>query len=126
MPRSEDIRTRFHELHEERFGYSDPEREIEAVTVRVRAWATPSRPSISPERAGPPAPDPARVGEGRLRLPGEPPVVDHYDRSKLLHGMKIGGGALVLEYSATTYIPSGWNARIDAYRNLVIERRKTG
>jgi len=58
------LEERFHRAHEERYGYADPEREIELVAVRT-----------ADVRAGPhvelPGGDPLRVaGPNRVELPG--------------------------------------------------------
>jgi N-methylhydantoinase A len=45
-----------------------------------------------------------------------------YDRDKLTPGMRFSGEALVFQLDATTYIPAGWSARVDSYRNLILER----
>ncbi len=37
-------------------------------------------------------------------------------------GYRFAGPAIVTEYSATTVVPPGWRARVDAFENLVLTR----
>jgi len=34
----------------------------------------------------------------------------------------IAGPAIVEQFDATTVIPTGWTARVDGYRNLILQR----
>ena len=40
---------------------------------------------------------------------------------RLEPGDRADGPAIVIDYSATTVIPPGWIALVDAYKNLVME-----
>ncbi|MCL4524635.1 MAG: hypothetical protein M1451_12115, partial [Acidobacteria bacterium] len=44
-----------------------------------------------------------------------------YDRARLRAGNRFAGPAVVVEYSATTFVPPGWRGRVDAYENMVLE-----
>jgi N-methylhydantoinase A len=44
-----------------------------------------------------------------------------YDRARLQAGDRFVAPAIVVEYSATTFITPGSNAYVDEYMNLVIE-----
>jgi N-methylhydantoinase A len=46
-----------------------------------------------------------------------------YERDRLDVGAAITGPAIVEQFDATTVIPPGWRARVDARRNLILERR---
>jgi N-methylhydantoinase A len=48
-----------------------------------------------------------------------------YDRARLQPRNHIAGPAVITELSATTYLPTGWIARVDALSNLVLTP-KTG
>ena len=43
-----------------------------------------------------------------------------YDRDKLLPGNTLEGPALVVETSATTFLPPGASARVDGHGNLIV------
>jgi N-methylhydantoinase A len=49
-------------------------------------------------------------------------ATDFYIRERLRPGARLRGPAVVAEYSATTVLPPGWRARVDAWENLVLER----
>jgi N-methylhydantoinase A/oxoprolinase/acetone carboxylase beta subunit len=41
-----------------------------------------------------------------------------YDRDGLRPGDHLTGPAVIVELSATTYLPSGWMAEVDGFSNL--------
>jgi N-methylhydantoinase A len=45
-----------------------------------------------------------------------------YERDGLDIGVAVEGPAAIEQFDATTIVPPGWSARVDAKRNLVIER----
>ena len=46
VPFTDDYVEAFHKLHEQRYGYSDPRREIEVVNVRSRVTMKTEKPSL--------------------------------------------------------------------------------
>jgi N-methylhydantoinase A len=44
-----------------------------------------------------------------------------YDRDRLEAGDRLHGPAIVEQMDATTFIPSGMTARVDAWLNLIME-----
>jgi N-methylhydantoinase A len=113
------LRARFEKAHELRFGFRQPEVEIEVVALRARALGPSLRPPRrrAPSRRRALAPvDEQEVGfaEGRLGCA-------IYDREELRRGDRISGPAVVVEYSATTVVPPGWVAAVDNRDNLVME-----
>ena len=47
--------------------------------------------------------------------------VDLYDRARLRPGARFTGPALLFQMDSTVFVPPGWFARVDGYRNLVLE-----
>ncbi len=45
-----------------------------------------------------------------------------YERDRLDIGAQIAGPGIVEQFDATTVIPPGWSASVDAYRNLILRR----
>jgi N-methylhydantoinase A/oxoprolinase/acetone carboxylase beta subunit len=45
-----------------------------------------------------------------------------YDRDSLAPGACVDGPALVFQLDSTVYVAPGWSARVDGWRNLVLER----
>jgi N-methylhydantoinase A len=115
---------RFHVAHERRFGYSDSDRDVQIVSVRLRGYGRTERPSLTrqPEQ-----------GRANAIAAGQRPVyfaaidgvkaytVPLYRREQLLCGMVFAGPALVIQYDTTTVVPPDWSGRVDAVGNLVLE-----
>jgi N-methylhydantoinase A len=111
----------FHALHETRFGYRDPGRPVEPVTLRVRAIgpvpaAGPVRRSGEPRTA-----TDAETGARRVGFEHEDREAVVYDRARLEPGMSLPGPAVIEEYSSTTLVPPGRRARVDDLGNLLLE-----
>jgi N-methylhydantoinase A len=115
---------RFHQAHEQRYGYSDPRRAVEIVNVRLRAIGLTTKPALPRLRAGSANPSHAILNERRAFFAGRPMKTKIYDRARLLHRNCFSGPAIVAEYSATTVIEPGWRARVDSYGNLIVERAR--
>ena len=49
-------------------------------------------------------------------------TVDHYRREELRPGARFSGPALVFQMDCTSYVANGWEARVDGYQNLIMER----
>jgi N-methylhydantoinase A len=110
-PAPGDLRTAFDRAHDERYGYADPEAELELVTVRVAA-ALPG--------AEPPPSEPARAkdrGTREVRF-GDDPV----EARVLGPGeAELDGPAIFELPGATLVVPPGWHARADPDA-VVLER----
>lgn len=111
----------FHELHRQRYGFSDAERPIEIVNLRLRMIAegepySPEKRQIVP-------------GDGHAALYAERDVyfsnsfrrTRFYRREALVPGDVLEGPAMITEYTAATLVLPGCTARIDALGNLIID-----
>jgi N-methylhydantoinase A len=128
VPFSVSYSAAFHQAHERRYGSADRRRPVEVVAMRLRAIATSSsrrRSLVRAVAAGRAVAHPASEGRagralvywrGRLR----PSAVI---AREALTARGCRGPAVVYEFSATTYLPPGWSARIDAAGNMILERR---
>ncbi len=105
----------FHAEHKKRYGYSHPEREVELVTLRLRA-TIPSKLKLS------------RVAFERKRGRAELQQVWFYGRRlktavwerESVPASGVTGPAVITEYSATTVVPPGWSARMEKTGDLVL------
>jgi N-methylhydantoinase A len=123
VPAADNATARFHHEHQRRYGYHHAGREIELVTLRLRAsLRTPPLASGVGRRVAQKLP--ARV------LPAERAAVIFDDRSvstpvfergDLVLGRSMKGPAIITEYSATTVIPPGKKFWVDKSDNLVIQ-----
>lgn len=117
---SADAVARFHALHARRYGYSDPTRTIEIVTLRVQAVARTHKPRHAPDAPAQGDGSSARIGTHRVFEEGRWRQAALYDRMRLRTGDRISGPAVIVELTATTYVPRKWTASVDAFRNLVL------
>ena len=98
----------FHREHQRVYGYSNPDRPIEVVTVRVRARLDVDTPSLR-SRGIRSKEKPVRR---RIYSAGAWRDTPVYPRSSL-PASKLRGPALVLDYGSTTLVPPGWSFSID-------------
>jgi N-methylhydantoinase A/oxoprolinase/acetone carboxylase beta subunit len=114
----------FHRRHKRLYSYRHDHRPVEIVNVRIKAVAvTPKLPLVREPRAA--SFDPKalvkrqKIQTGRTVREGAV-----YDRSRLGPGNVVRGPALVIDPESTTFLPPGYEARVDPFLNLVI--RKAG
>ncbi len=125
VPASGDVIARFHEEHQRRYGYHHAEREIELVTVRLRARLR--TPQSVPQ--GKTAKLYTRRGASARVAPVEQVRVVFekaeaapvFERNDLPPNQMVRGPAVITEYSATTVIPPGKKFWVDSQENLIIE-----
>ncbi len=121
VPYSEDMVDDFHRAHQRRFGHCNPDGRVEIVHARVRV-SVPTPPVVPPVL---PATDRPVVPVLTRRAwcgPGfgwrDAAVID---RSSLRAGHEFQGPAVVVELSATTWVPPGAYVRVDDHGNLCID-----
>jgi len=115
-PEPPELADAFAAEHERRYGYRDPEAEVELVTIRVAAIVPGHEPR--PEAAGGEALERctrrARFGEdwlGAEVLRGEPAA-----------GTRASGPCVFELPEATLVLPPGWAAEVDEHGSVVAER----
>ncbi len=116
----QDYLASFHELHEKRYGYADRARSVEVVNVRLRLIAQTDRVEPSPCDLCPGNGCNAIVKYTRLYSGGNWLDAPVYDRTRLHSGDGFDGPAVVVEYSATTFVAAGCASKVDAYENLIV------
>jgi N-methylhydantoinase A len=131
VPYTRNLLRDFRSEHQRRYGYSYPTREVELVTLRLRATIKSQQSAMvsTPDHVGTGAPSrPGRAKPGGVS-PEHAPVsfsgkklqaAIHF-RDSLAAGRKHSGPAVVTEYSATTVIPPGVSFMKDRAGNLIIE-----
>ncbi len=121
IPESSQLLQDFHATHQRRYGYSNADKPIEVVNVRVRL--TVGNPPIELPSSS------SRNGDGSQAVLKQRDIYFDgawrdskvYDRERLLSGDRFAGPALITEYSSTTVLPPGCIASVDAYGNMIIE-----
>lgn len=106
----------FHLEHQRVYGYSDPRRPTETVTLRVRAVVAVPKPSLKVPRRPSCTPGQRRVWiAGRWR---NIPVAPRDDFSSKPQP----GPLLVTDYGSTALVPAGWTMKRDSAGSLILSR----
>jgi N-methylhydantoinase A len=116
------IAAAFHRAHLGRYGYAQEKNVVEIVSARLRSIGVVRSPRVSKGGALP---------HGRTSAKPHDLSEAYFDRGKaraaiyrredLRAGSRLRAPCVVTEYSATTLIPQGSSARVDAHSNLVID-----
>ncbi len=106
----------FVELHLQRYGYTH-DVPVELLTIRVNV-STQKTPFSLPQLIA----EPDCNNKRNCRVYGEAEQAKLLPRASLIEGDRIAGPAIITEYSATTFVASGWNAAVDEFGNLVLNK----
>jgi N-methylhydantoinase A/oxoprolinase/acetone carboxylase beta subunit len=109
----------FHQEHQRVYGYSNPERAIEIVTIRVRARLHVRKPALLSQ--SPPSRSSKKPEVRRVHSAGAWRATPVYLRSSLVTtavGTAVRGPALILDYGSTTLVPPGWRFVVDKFGSL--------
>lgn len=120
VPAKGDFVAAFHRAHERRYGYSDVRRPVEVVNLRARLVGETPPVELPRARSRGRSARGAIVSVERVVTKGSRVPTPVYARDRLQPGNRFAGPAIVTEYSATTYVPRGWQARVDAVENLIL------
>src|SRR5712671_6722225 len=123
VPFAGDYVAAFHRAHEQRYGYSDPDRSCEVVNVRARFTGKvpkPGLPKLGVRRLNAKDAVVTIAEKNTAIFSGRKYPTTIYERTKLQAGHRIAGPAIVTEYSATTVIPPRWTGRVDSYGNIIL------
>ena len=107
----------FHAAHQQIYGYADPTREAEVVTIRVQATLAVDKPSLTMEQQS----VRGAASERRVFAGGKWRTMPVLSRTAV-GTRSTAGPALILDYGATTVVPPGWSYRVDAIGNLMLSR----
>jgi len=111
----------FHRAHQARYGYSHPEREVELVTLRLRARI--KAPHTPVATATTSASALVKPENRQVWFAGKRVFAAIYDRQNLRRGTSHRGPAGVTELSATTLVPPAVDFSLDKAANLLLEWR---
>ncbi|MGZ5434632.1 MAG: hydantoinase/oxoprolinase family protein, partial [Pyrinomonadaceae bacterium] len=114
------IAAAFHRVHRARYGYAQEKNVVEIVSARVRSIGVVEK--LKTQRTNVAAKAVAKPNEwvetyfGRKRVRAAV-----YQRERLSAGARLRVPCIVTEYSATTLVPDGCSAGIDASGNVVVK-----
>jgi N-methylhydantoinase A len=132
MPATANVTARFHDEHQRRYGYHHAGREIELVTLRLRARLRTPQP-LSEVRSQFQHRVARQLAERKSSLrvvpverapvffQGKSVTTPVFERGDIVPGRSMKGPAVITEYSATTVIPAGKRFWVDASENLIIK-----
>jgi N-methylhydantoinase A len=132
LPFTKDVLKKFEQEHRRRYGYAHPTRELELVTLRLRATLKSTQAHVRKmNHVGTGAfarPGRAKLGspstpEARVVFEGEKLTTAIHFRESLKPGKLYHGPAIITEYSATTVIPPNKHFRLDPASNLIVTIR---
>jgi N-methylhydantoinase A/oxoprolinase/acetone carboxylase beta subunit len=122
VPAADGFRDAFDRRHARAYGYADPRRAIEIVTLRVVAAGRTAKPALprTPPAGDPSTATPSRVREARFD--GRLVATACYRWDDLPPGAAAEGPAIVASGEATAVVPPGFRFHVDDRRNLVATR----
>ena len=106
----------FHAEHLRVYGYSDPKRPTETVTLRVRAVLKVERPSLQVRR-----PRTTSPGKRRVWLGGRWRNIPAAPREAFGAG-QVTGPMLITDYGSTTVVPAGWTLTGDKSGSVILRK----
>ncbi len=120
VPLAGDFCHTFHDRYQHLYGYRDEQRELEIVTLRLRAVGRGPRPDLQHALGSSGNFEPLVVEP--LVLDGKEHPCPIYQRNALPCGAAFPGPALIVEETATHLVNPGWQVRVDDKANLLLER----
>jgi N-methylhydantoinase A len=122
---------RFHDAHEQRYGYSyrrasesgtTGRQTLEWVNLRVTGIGPIARPKLRELPPGDGRPARALTGTRAVVFAGERRECPVYERTRIAPGDVMRGPAIVEEYGATTAVYPGQRIEADRFGNLILTR----
>jgi N-methylhydantoinase A len=131
LPLTKNLLKEFEQEHHRRYGYVHPNREVELVTLRLRATLRTESSHMGKVHVGTAAPGrPGRAKRGGISSPpsqvqfdGKKLPTKLYSREDIQAGKKYSGPAIITEYSATTVIPPGKRFHLNLAAHLIVTIR---
>jgi N-methylhydantoinase A len=124
----ESIRTQFHNVHRQSYGYAQQSAELELVTFRLRATLAGKPPSIGSPETAPKVEQRSKqhscravlFDDSRLSVPATV-----YERSMLMPDSRLCGPAVIEQMDTTTLVPPGFVVAVDGNGNLRLSRENS-
>ena len=112
----------FHDAHKRRYGYESHDNPVEIVNLRVIVVGTLPKPQLAAASVdGGADPSAAALGAREVYFDGRLVSTTRYERGRLTPGDVISGPAIIEQLDTTVVVWPEQRARVDAYRNLVLD-----
>ena len=112
----------FHQLHDERYGYSLPEAEVELINLRLSATGATRKPKTQKHELGSCDADHARKNQRPAWFDNRMMVVPVYDGLALSPGNQLAGPAIIEQQTTTIVLPGSTRLSCDEWGNYLLER----
>jgi N-methylhydantoinase A len=125
---------RFHQAHEQRYGYSyrnatddgaTDRQALEWVNLRVTGIGPISQPKLRELPPGDGRPARALTGTRMVIFAEKPIECQVYERTRVAAGDTLNGPVIIEEYGATTVVYPGQRVEADRFGNLILTRSTT-
>ena len=120
VPLTSDFIETFHNIHQRAYGYHQPKRAIEIVSLRLRAVGHLPQPSLTPTPAGDADASAAQFDRRPVVLTEGIVEVTFYQGDRLKPGNLVDGPALIVHPDTTIFIDSADRLKMDGYHNLIV------
>jgi len=123
IPFSQELLRDFHQAHQDAYGYSRPEDDVELVTLRVRVRRKVTPPALAAQPLAGEEPTQAFLGLRKALVSeaeGLTPV-PFYRGEDLRAGNRLHGPAIVVRKDTTIWLGAADLGRVDGYGNLWIQ-----
>jgi len=115
------LRSRFDAMHEQHYGFCSAGESVEIVGIRLACFGEMSKPDLPELPTTPKDAEPAVTGRRDVFHAGRFHSATVYARQRLEPGMEMRGPAIVEQKDSTTFLLPGDRARIDGFRNILID-----
>ena len=120
----EEIGNSFAAVHEEQYGYSMRSETVQIVNLRLTAIGLLTKPGLEEEPDAGTDPEAALKGSRSIFMEEKQIDAKVFDRKKLRCGNEIEAPAIIEQVDSTTVLFPRYRARVDGYRNLIIEKKE--
>lgn len=121
LPFTQNYRAAFDRVHGKTYGYSNPDRSVEVVNLRVVASGKADKPRLPRARVMKTS-TPLPVATRTARFGGRSHKTATYQWEKLAAGARANGPAVIMGAEATAVIPPGWAFHVDRQGNVICAR----
>lgn len=111
----------FNDIHKKTYGYSLEDESVVFVNFRLSAEIMRPPLELEKEPLGNDTSQQALKSSRGVYFGDQITECPVYDRNKLVPGSQVTGPAIIEEYASTTLVPAENTARIDTFRNIIIE-----
>jgi N-methylhydantoinase A len=110
----------FHAAYHEAFGHSDPDTAVQLVNLRASASRPPPDIRLPSEPVRRHAASPDR--QVPIGIGSRTGLAALYRKDALQPGARFEGPAIVTQDDTTVFVPQGWIAELDGFRNIMLEQ----